>query len=825
MNVWSPRCPLRGILSLASVAALLAALSLALAKGEAQTSVNKDSPEHESMRRDPLDTGYPVDLRSRPPVADLPRLIKDLGDQDFFIRREAAHTLREYRSEVLAKDAGAEVPTLIAALQSPDAGIKVTAAWILGLIGSQANAAVPNLAANLKSNDYCIQISAAWSLGRIGAAGTKVLPALITVLDYKPATDSKAFEKYFGKHELPKNEASESAEGYCLWPEADSLGLIGMTGTTLAIEAPHKNPSPLSSVATSQEFAADSIVRIADACKDDQQTGAIELLETAAKALDRNDFASEGEKVRTDILVLKSIRRGLWVDRLIDEVRKSPRASALVIGYLFVACLCLILLVKRPLLIWKINEAFTPIPKVKLPSWVGGIDISLPHLFVIGFFQYHPRVLDAWILQNIASARIQFERSTTVRQREIYVDVPVELDRKVKPGLEPADLKRVLGGNPARILIWGEGGAGKTTLACQIAKWVMSDDETIRPCAQRMLPVMIEQDLNFEIEKNKTILIEAIRGRVRELTGRDEAPSEVLTKHLLARQRVLVIVDGLSELNDATRNKIRPINPEFSANALIVTSRLEEDLESATKAVLHPLRILGNRLSSFMDSYLVQRGKRGLFDDPEFFNLCGKLSLMVSDRDTTVLLAKLYAEQSIAAKEGNQEKLPENIPDLMLEYLNQLNRKETELDDRAVHSVAKAIAWECVRQTYRPTPARTDAVLGALGGGSLAEARVRYLEQKLRLIQVLGAGKDKIKFGLDPLSEYLAGLYVLDKYGDREASWREFLARADAMPGAPAATEGFLLAVRDCCLAKRAELNVPTFVPEELARRTRIGKH
>src|SRR5262245_57253940 len=48
---------------------------------------------------------------------------------------------------------------------------------------------------------------------------------------------------------------------------------------------------------------------------------------------------------------------------------------------------------------------------------------------------------------------------------------------------------------------------------------------------------------------------------------------------------------------------------------------------------------------------------------------------MVGDRDITVLLAKLFAEQMIASKEHClDDNLPQNIPDLMLSYLNELNR-------------------------------------------------------------------------------------------------------------------------------------------------------
>jgi len=48
------------------------------------------------------------------------------------------------------------------------------------------------------------------------------------------------------------------------------------------------------------------------------------------------------------------------------------------------------------------------------------------------------------------------------------------------------------------------------------------------------------------------------------LTGQAEAPDQGLIDHLLKRKRNLLIVDGLSELNEATRNKIRPLSPSSS---------------------------------------------------------------------------------------------------------------------------------------------------------------------------------------------------------------------------------------------------------------------
>src|SRR5207247_367539 len=140
-----------------------------------------------------------------------------------------------------------------------------------------------------------------------------------------------------------------------------------------------------------------------------------------------------------------------------------------------------------------------------------------------------------------------------------------------------------------------------------------------------------------------------------------------LLLELLRKRRVLVIVDSLSELNETTRKRVRPAQADFPVAALVVTSRLEEDLGGAAKTIIKPLRLKSDRLSTFMDRYLSQRGKRELFEDEEYFEACRRLSQIVGEREITVLIARMYAEQIIAAKEQSTDRdLPRNLPDLML---------------------------------------------------------------------------------------------------------------------------------------------------------------
>ena len=635
-----------------------------------------------------------------------------LNDRNHAVGATTAQILRQYDEATLGSRAREKTTALILALKSEEPSVRVTAAWTLGAIGPYGRLAVPALIANLPDKNYCTRISAAWALGRIGSEASPALPRLSILV----------------KEIAFPSDADRGNEG-CFWYKPLSGGLlgtgigIGATSFEPALNVPTSNlRSPMEfsyalfGLPRQGDFAADAIVRIADGTRDAQRTDSIGFLNEAAAALEQNSFAPDAKQVRTDIAVLESIRRGQWGDRLISKIGTYPKTLALMAVYIVLAAVCFSLLLKSPLRLWRFNEKLTSLPKVKLPSWLGGIEISFPHLLLVGFFQYHPRVLDAWVLKYSVAARDQFGCTATVAQRKVHVDTPVELDQSFISMLTPDELRETFRRKRSCLLIWGEGGLGKTSLACRIAMWAIAEDEARRLGARLMLPVMIEQDLDLDAGKDKDVLTAVIRGQLENLTGEDEAPRKELVEHLLLQKRLLLIVDGLSELSEATRNMIRPLDPQFAANALIVTSRLEERVDGIVKTKIRPMRIHGNNLSSFMEAYLYRRGKRPLFSDSDFFEGCKLLSTMVGERDATVLLAKLFAEQMIAASEGNADKnLPKSIPDLMLEYLNLLNRRYQQMDDRAVHAAGKTIAWKCLQQSFRPAPAQFALVIGSIG--------------------------------------------------------------------------------------------------------------
>ena len=567
-------------------------------------------------------------------------------------------------------------------------------------------------------------------------------------------------------------------------------------------------------------------------------------VESYANFLSSEELVSACEQLKKSLEVLENLNEGnIWeidtnlIGKLHTEscvckkndvfclvrnrVKKHPVLGG---GIAYLSSMLMIslgLLWVRPLWLLRINNLLALVD-FQLPGWLGNIRIPPRHGLIFGFFHYHPRVLDAWIKAHIASAKTEFNKRRTVKERSLYVPIPVTLNGKNVSDLTAERLQLEFSDKVLCLLIWGEGGIGKTSLACQLAQWAMESNSQKRLCSHVMLPVFLEQEIDLQTSQGDTqFLLASIHGQLRQLVNAQNLLSSELVEHLLRKQRLLVIIDGLSEMGDATRAIIHPHLPDFPINALIVTSRLEEILGNVTRNTLKPLRIEKERLSSFMEAYLTQKGKRELFTDQEFFHSCEQLRKLAGDRNMTAMLARLYADQMVASKASSAlGYIPDNVPDLILHYLNQINRAATDnaLDDRTVHKSAKIIAWECFRETLSPASAERDTVLRALGKD--AETNLDYLENRLQLIQTVGPAQDKICFLLDPIAEYLAGLYLVELNGDNAQRWHKLLAKVEIVSSQSTcdSAKDFARTLLDCCLRAQSKQAVPTFVPPALKK-------
>ena len=763
------------------------------------------------------DPRQPVDLRRHAVIAirsiyadlALVQLSGALRDSDRVVRSNAAGALGSTREK-----ARMAIPQLLKLVRDdPYSEVRAGAADVLGKI-DPANREVWNaLNSALRDRSWRVRRSAADALGEIGAGAKLAVPNLSLALENKNSTLRSSAAKTLGllgpeaEKALPKlkNAMLNNDNSFAQGQAAGAIGNIGTDDPTV-FEAIIVGMGNEAGYVRSQAF--DSFHKLIDVridkllsnpnVKDKELQQAIAFILEAQKRLDANDYTKAQKEALPNALRLLQAKRA--EKAIVNTFVLNPWFW--LIAFFFGLQFGLFWL--RPLWLLKIDAAIRSY-SFKLPFL--GTDISLQSLL---FLKYRPRVLDAWVSIHVQSFQDEFRKIENVEARKIFIPSPATLDGRTLASITNQDLDSHF---CRPILIWGEGGVGKTSLACQLAEWSMADKPGDRICSHRMLPIFFEED--FECSGDDTAcqqaLIDTISGKLKLLTHEDMPVSKELLENLLLRRRIMVIVDHLSEMNEVTRQTINPDNPAFLINALVVTSRQRDILGQVNKLMIKPLRIMGNRLSSFMEVYLTKQGKRDLFTDSEFFDACSHLSRMVGQREVTAMLATLYARQMISAKvEAAQDVSPlisDNIPDLMLSYLNQLNKElggsridQEQFNDRTIHKDAMALSWECLKEKFSPSVIHRDSALAALAvtRGDKAEAHLRYLEDRLSLVQTIGASQDQLRFSLDPLAEYLAALHLITLYDSHEEKWLEFFAAADLMPGSPASIHGFLAAVQDC---------------------------
>jgi formylglycine-generating enzyme required for sulfatase activity len=434
--------------------------------------------------------------------------------------------------------------------------------------------------------------------------------------------------------------------------------------------------------------------------------------------------------------------------------------------------------------------------------------------------KYRPRVLDAWVEEHQGRIAQRFSGIATVEQRRHHLSLPVKVGQKLEPELT-AERLRELGGVGGLVLISGEGGVGKTSLALRIAGWALDGRLTDRPA----VPVLVEADLQGEES-----LLSRVRSTLTSLTehlgpeGRAPAPTLPLVRALLERRRLLVILDHFSELGDESRRRLLPTADDFPSAWAIVTSRRQETFGGKVVLHLQPQRLTADRLWLFFTDYLrlVQAEEALDFDLHE--RAVGRLreitaGIVDEQQAITVLLAKLYIDVVLTERKGaGGGLLPASVPALMLTYVRQINgaipeqeRQPRELVVRALQHLAQASE----EKLFRPRAVRRDVALRALAlasaeregmeaeeGSHLPRGGVellRYLVDRLLLVEESPDGA-ALRLVLDPLADYLAALgwlRQLDREGD--GAWEVFVEQTLPARGSEGAAlaQGFLRALYD----------------------------
>ena len=447
--------------------------------------------------------------------------------------------------------------------------------------------------------------------------------------------------------------------------------------------------------------------------------------------------------------------------------------------------------------------------------------------------------LDTWVDRHQTRLSAAFLGLPSVQARQVHVPLEVCLTpagataTEVPRLLSPEDLAPVLEGSGEHVLLLsGDGGAGKTSLAFAIGRWLLAGE----PGGVVRLPVVLETALAAG---------ETVAGRVqRWLVGQlgDQPPE--LVEALLAAKRLIPIVDHISELAPGAREQVLAALPP---GLVIVTSRSDDDgFRDRPLSRIEPQRIAAERLQAFFLDYLRRKGQGAALSDDDLMPAQAQLKRIVGDKPITVLLAQMFVDDVIANREEGL--LAGSVPELMLSYVRRLDTPDrAEQRQRAglvitpelVQRALRVVALRSHRQGGEGKPlfqplefsealARQALMAAEPEGLALTDeqstAVLGYLIE-LRLLLQPGAAVGRLRFPLDPLADHLAAAEQFERLEEEALEqgagvWEAFLASLE--PRAEAERErmrGFLLALRDGALeaqGKRA-LAMPVEVPDRLA--------
>jgi hypothetical protein len=719
----------------------------------------------------------------------------------------------------------------------------------LGYIGRDATEAISTLKELLKTHDTQAQGAAAYALGNIGQAAGESAPELVETLANGDTTVRQVAAIALGRVRPQGDDAQKSVAALAAAMGDPDPGVRGSAAAALGTfstsdvypafpELLAGLTDPDANVVSSSASSLGEIARRCELEPNPKRKPMLPKLHEAALALKSwkppvASATAASDSIQDARLAIEQALRRLDPPLLLVWFYKHLAyvlaASSYLLWLLLIKLVVLRFWPSRSIA-WnekldslKIDSSFLP---SQIAPWLAPLKIPLPYLLGIGFFRYDSKVLDAWVEDHCEIAKQNFIRQSTVRARQTYISLPVTLnDGNVSTlsRLSPTNLHKTCSQERWCIRIVGEGGSGKTTLACQMALWALSDRPDERLCRDRKaIPILIESSLGRL--HHEWDFASLIRTQVKVLTGASKAISDTLLDQLLQTRRLIVLVDGASEMEEISigqKGRTR-IDGDFPACGLIVTSRTAKPFAPGVYTDISPNRINRDYLSSFMNAYLQEADLK--LEDQSLFEACRRLSAMVgTERGITPFLAELYAKAliKIARQRNSLQELPNTIPGTMVQYFENIAGDQLARD---LLRVAKRAAWECLRKTFRPGLASEEVAFDEPTAAMRESMDAQSYQEYLRKIGLIERRSDsKIRFTLDPLAEYLAAIYVVELLGSDDAAWAQLLMDLTAAPEAPVAILGFLTALSDS-IRWKSELDIPDYVVEILDNRVHAAR-
>jgi hypothetical protein len=391
--------------------------------------------------------------------------------------------------------------------------------------------------------------------------------------------------------------------------------------------------------------------------------------------------------------------------------------------------------------------------------------------------------------------------------RTPHIFAPAAVNGVMVPVLDRAALAGHVPTERSVFVIEGEGGAGKSSLAFEIARWMLANDRTERFFAWTALPVLIDYDVSAPVTtlaasggsgggSGGGSLLKEVRIALSQFTK--WPPPDSFIERMLARRRILVIVDRLSELGSESQRTLGEGLRIGDARAVIVTTRVAANLSNLRATTIRPLNLRGSTLLLFIEKYLKSRPGGSKLPEKDLYRICDELSALTRDRGITALLARLYVDDELNRRDNpTGGSAPTRIPELLSNYVDQVYGKGAYAYSLPeAHELLRIAARRCVGPEHALRPAALSDVMAALEPEG--KKKLDFLSDVLGLVQLTGTGRDQVRFALDPLAEYFSARKVIAVAQGQPATWNEVLRALAVTIERNAAARSYALAMIDC---------------------------
>jgi hypothetical protein len=435
---------------------------------------------------------------------------------------------------------------------------------------------------------------------------------------------------------------------------------------------------------------------------------------------------------------------------------------------------------------------------------------------VLERFVDHDRFMDCWVSAQLSPYGQYYNAVLAGLNATQYVPVSViarnmngEEELIVEPG--PLALRSFCNSAPLVAGLVGRGGIGKTTLLGRIGVWLMERNRDERILADNVaIPILLRSTFNDVVSE---IILELKKGCQLDDAG---IHSPFLIRAALASRRLVLLIDGLSELDDSSQKAIQNISGELSTSLLFFSARRSYRGIGASYKEITPQELQGSDLNRFVSQYIFRN----------------RMDSKLSPRDEIAISTRLI---EMLEKRTFRQSLPALFVKLLLDtYDPQTDSQSPALSlseavQRFIRSI-KPVANSGIVDPELLATAASELARLSLGSelfprvmdGAVVRDCLRKLDSECAsglfksmldggvLLEEVGPSGSIVSFRLDPVSEYLAAMSYIRRLGENERAWELHLGHLTASKAAAAKAAGYLEALLECLKNMDQVLSMPT---------------